>query len=146
MNWNIVSRIDWDMLLKAAGIIIGVVVSFYQLRNIMPRSRSTLKIDLEILKLLEPSDPNYSILKAHIDKSIQQTYRLEQQQRFTNFHVYSWGDFIFGVIFAFVFSIGTLYLLKDGFTWWVVLTIFLALGGIGGILNGLEKKPEKPSV
>jgi len=142
LGW--VSRIDWDIAFKALGIIVGIIVSVYQLRNIIPRTRSTLKIDVEILKLLDPADPNYAILKSNIDENIRRTYRIKQATRFKTFHVYSWGDFIGGILVSFGFAVLTLYISRGGFRWWSVLTGFIALGGIGGILNGLEKPPTKP--
>ena len=35
----------------------------------------------------------------------------------------------------------TIYICRDGFTKWALLTGFLALGGIGGIIDVFEKKP-----
>jgi hypothetical protein len=37
-----------------------------------------------------------------------------------------------------VFSIWTVYLSREGFNWWSLLTIFFAIGGLGNSMNGLQ--------
>lgn len=139
MDWNIVSRIDWGIALTAIGLIASITIAVYQLRNLIPRTRSTIKIDLEILKLLDPKDPNYPYVKFRIDENIRSTYGIKV------FKVYSKHYFIGGIICSIVFAVLTLYLARYGFLWRALITAFLALAAIGAIQTGLEKPSAKPS-
>lgn len=130
---------NWELLLKTLGIIVGVVASLYKLRRIAPKSRSVLRTDLEILKLLEPSDPNYPILKSHIDVKISNIYHHIPLEVSKRFKVYNWYTFIFGIIMFLGFSIWTVYLVKDGFSWWALLTGSFAFAGVGNILGAFTE-------
>lgn len=132
------ASINWDLVLKAIGIVIGAVGTFWQLRNVISKLRSTLKTDLEIFKMLQPADPNYDILKEHLTNSIRKIYLPEEGSR--GFNVYSWPDFIFGVVFMLGFSIWTFYILKDGFNGWALLTAFFAIAGLGAFLKSMDEK------
>ncbi len=130
---------DWNIALKAIGIVFGLIVSIYQLRDIIPRTRSTIKIDLEILKLLDPSDPNYVALRSKIDENVRRTYRINQSRSFS----FPSGEylvlFILGVFITLFFAALTLYLVKDGSTWWVLLTLYFMWKGIVVIGRAFDK-------
>ncbi|MEO0626731.1 MAG: hypothetical protein AAFY91_07060 [Bacteroidota bacterium] len=81
---------------------------------------------------------NYNILKAHIDSQVRKLY-VEKQ---SGFKIYDPGQFIFGIVFVVGFTIWSVYIYTNssGFNWWIVLTGFLAFAGLGGIMNGFEKK------
>jgi len=130
---------DWDLTLRAVGVLVGAVATIYQLTKLKPRLRTTLKTDLEILKLLDPKDPNYGVVQAHVDRSIQQIYAREAPESAgRGLQVYNWGTLVFGLLLAGGFIFWTVYLVKDGFTPWALLTGFFALGGIGNIMNSLD--------
>jgi len=127
-----------------AGIVIALIAAASQWRNLTPKSRTALKHDLDILKLIDPSEGSYKILKEHIDETIRKTYSHNPQQSFfsrvrSKLTIFLDKDFYVGAGIIFSFSALTLYLLKDGFTWGALPTGFIALTGIGGILNALKK-------
>lgn len=149
---------DWDIMLRAAGIIatlLGVAMAFSRIRlewrKIAPTSRFALKRDLEILALLkksDPEDPKYEVVKKAIDDKIDEIYSPVQQirlKKLKDYKDYNWGIIIFGFILLIVFSLWTWYLVKDGFTWWALLTGFFAFAGLGNILNGFEEKSGETS-
>jgi len=127
-------------VLQAIGLLTGVILSSLQLRNLVSKSRSTLKTDVEIFKMLKPEDPGYEHLKKHVTKSMENIYSLAEQRNFIGIKVYSWDDFILGVVFLLIFPIATFYLYRYGYNVWALVTGFLALTGIGGIMNGLDEK------
>lgn len=134
--------IDFEIIIKALGVVIGAAGTFYQVRNILPKSRSTLKSDLEILKLLEPGDPLHETVRRHVSRQVAYLYPPRRKKPKRGI-IYSSTDFWTGVLMAVMFTTWTIYLTRDGFTWWAVLTGFVALGGLGGILTGLENPREK---
>lgn len=148
---------DWGIILMAISIIVTAVIAFFRIRTewrkVAPTSRFALKRDLEILGLIKsslPKDPKYEIVKKSIDDKIDEIYSPVQQIGFKSLREkrlreYNWPILIFGFILLIGFSIWTWYLVKDGFTWWALLTGFFAFAGIGNIISGLEKKPEKSS-
>jgi hypothetical protein len=137
------NKVDWNIASKAIGIIFGVILSIYQLREIISRTRSTIKIDLEILKLLDPSDPNYIAIKSKIDENIRRTYGIKQS-RSSNFPS---GEylviFILGVFLTLFFAALTFYLVKDGFTWWALLTLYFMWKGIVLLSRAFDRPPPK---
>jgi hypothetical protein len=59
------SKLDWDIVLKGLGVMVGALASLFQIRSLVPPSRTRLKADLEILTLLDPSDEAAPLLRAH---------------------------------------------------------------------------------
>lgn len=127
----------WDLILKALALAAGAIASFFQIRNLLPRSRSTLKTDLEILRLLDPTDPNYAVVRAQIDATVKATYRTDEGR----FRVYNWTDLIWGTLLFVLMTMGLLYVFREreGFTWWYVSLGLLWMAGLGGMISGLER-------
>jgi len=133
------SGIDWELVFKAVGALVGAIVSLYQLRNVNPRLRSTLKSDIEILNLLKPDEPGYRAVKEHVDSKIRRLYKPERKKKEGRPKIYSWPDFLLGIVFLPGFLIWTIYLFRNGFNGWGLVTAFFAFAGFGGIINGLQK-------
>lgn len=138
-----------DFVLKALGLIAAIIVSLYQWRNVnvIPKRRSTLKTDLEILKMLKPEyhseDPSYQTIKNNVDDAIVKIYSKRNWAKLKE--VPGQPDFIISITILLVFSIWTVYLLKDGFTPWALVFGFFALAGLGGIVHIIEESTEKSS-
>ena len=99
-------------------IVGGVIFPLYKLK-LLSRPRLKLKADLEILKLLDPSDNNYQIVKTNVDKLIQTIYqsvRREEEVGRIKMH-FNLGN-LFGLFF---FGSLTAYFVTTG-SWWAVLT------------------------
>jgi hypothetical protein len=138
-----IASIDWETVVKGLGAAVAVVASFVQLRSIIPPSRTRLKADLEILKLLDPNGEASQVVQAHTTRTIRRLYG--PSERASKFTVYSWEDFIAGLVLLPGFSIWSAYLFKDGHYWWIALTGFGAFAGLGAVLNGLDPKSAKPN-
>lgn len=131
-----------DVALKAVGLVVTAVFSLYQARNILPGARSRLKADLEILRLLDQRHPQYSAIKFSIDEALQRTYGATAAGRRPQVRVYDWAMLVVGVLLSVGFSAWTVYLVRDGFSWWSLLTAFLSLGGVGYILGALDPESQ----
>lgn len=136
-------EIDFELLLKVTAAVIGVVGVIYQLRNLRLRFRSSIKTDLEILKMIEPTDPNFEIVQTNINESIKKVYGDPTKKKFK---VYNPPDFYGGLLWCIGFTYWTYHLCKDGFSFWSLITGFFAFAGLGGIINGLEPKKNKGKV
>src|SRR5205814_792596 len=91
--------------------------ALYKLGQTLFSLRPHLKQDLEILKMLEPQDPNYKIVKAHIDRSIAEKYGKPSPLA-----VFNWQG-IFGGLAGCVFMIlWTVKLRAMGYRYWPWLT------------------------
>jgi hypothetical protein len=138
-----------EIVLQALGIVMGALLSAVQLRNAMPRSRARLKADLEILNLLAPDDPNRAAVKTRVDSVIRVLYTQTETGSPARFKVYNWSALAFGVALTIVFVTWSIFIFRDGFSWWGLMTSFFAFAGFGEILNGLEQKqkgrPVEPS-
>ena len=130
-NGQTIFGLDWDILIKALGALVGAVVAYTQVKSTHPISRAAMKADLEILKLLDKSDPNYELIKNNIDPRIQKLYGA--QPKYTD-----WITVAFGAIWAGGFAYWTFYLVKDEFTWWSLLTGYFAFAGLGWIIMGFR--------
>lgn len=68
MDWNVV----WQTIGGIIATIGAIIIALLQLRGVRPfgKSRSALKTDIEILKMLDKPDPNYHSIKKYIDETI----------------------------------------------------------------------------
>jgi len=121
----------WDIIFKA----ITAVTALFGLRALIPIARATLKIDLEILNLLKTAMKDESglddrLVKAHVKKAIDKIYGDKTRQKF-----FRDPDLLGFPAFLLFFGIFLYLLRKDGLTLWSVLSLFVALTGLGrGIL------------
>lgn len=130
------TTIDYDILLKFFASIIGILGVIYQLRNLKITFKSSIKTDLEILNMLEETDPNFAIVKKSVTESIKKRYSKSNR----SLTIYSITDFILGIIFVFGFGYWTFYLSYESFSFWSLLTGQFAIAGLGGILSAFDKK------
>ncbi|MFN8361347.1 MAG: hypothetical protein U0264_15650 [Candidatus Kapaibacterium sp.] len=130
-----------DLIVKSAVAIATAIGVFYQFKNLKITTRSSIKTDLEILKLLDESDNNYSLVKNNIEKSIHKVYN---EHAGSTFKIHSPSDFILGVVMIIGFSVLSYYLANNGgYSYWVVITSILAFIGLGGIMNGFDSNRAK---
>jgi hypothetical protein len=125
-----------EQALQALGVLVGLVVSIWTLRNLPARTRkrSTLKADIEIYRLLDESDSRRHEVKASIDAAIDRLYGPG-----TNRKIKDVSSFVVGVVMLAVFGAWAADLLKDGFRWWSIPTAFFALVGAVGIGAGFDE-------
>jgi hypothetical protein len=131
----------WELLLTVIGLIAVAIVAIANFRkiNIIPRPRATLRADLEILKLLEPNDENYQIVKATVDSSIRLIYQTLDRRTFRErFRVYDWFNLIFGIAVLGGLGWWTVNLINGG-SWWAILTGFFALIGLFNMVNAFTE-------
>lgn len=133
---------NWDILIKAFVAVVGAVGIISQVMHHLPRSRAALKHDLEVLKLIDSNDPNYLVVKKHVDNSVAKIYAAAEKRR-SSLKVYSWSDFVLGTILLFLGIWWVLLATVDGFSWWVLLPAFIVIGGIGNISNAFDIESEK---
>ena len=142
IEWGLV-KMDWLEALRAAGILVAVIVALLGLRKVEPtlRPRSKLKTDLEILNMLKHKDPYYKVVRSNVDAMITKIYKRPSQQEITErLKVYNWLYFVLGISCFPGFSFWTWYLVKDSFSWWAIATGFLALAGFGWIIGAFDEK------
>ena len=134
----------WEIIFQAMGVVVAAVLGTTQVMTRLPKSRATLKHDLEVLKLLDRTHPKRELIERHVLQSIERIYIRDRRGWVkSGFVVHQWDDFVIGIVCLFGGSLWTLYLVRDGFTWWALLTGFVAFGGFGAILNGLEDKAKR---
>jgi hypothetical protein len=118
-------KFDWDLVLKALGFVVAAVAAYVQIRDLRLTSRTSLKTDLEILKLLDSNDSTYNTVKTAVDGRIARLYAPKPGNTSTR-----WFLAIGGLLWALGFSYWTFKLVQPGFTWWALLTGYLALTGV----------------
>ena len=124
---------NWQLTIQVLGILVGGSISLYQIRRLLPVSRSRLKVDLEILKLIDPSDPAHARVKEHIDRAIVRTYTDVASVR--GAASIDWPLFVFFTVAIVGLVSWTVYLVRDGFNPWSLLTGLFALVGAFGLLG-----------
>jgi hypothetical protein len=129
---------NWALIVQTLGIVIGGGISFYQVRNLLPGSRATLKADLEILKLLEPQEANYKLVKAHIDASLQRIYPLTNETGGKPAKVIDKVLLGYFIVHTLIFVGWTLYILRNGFSGWGLVTTAFAIVGMLGFIGVLS--------
>ena len=84
--------------------------------------RPRLKEDLEILRLIDPSDPNYKIVKGHIDRAIAERYR-----RPASTSPFNWQGLVVGPAGCVFMVLWTVKLRALGYRYWPWLTGLISL-------------------
>lgn len=125
-----------ELALKAVGVIAGGIVALLQARNLLPANRRRLKADLEVLRLIDPANPLYSQVKANVDRQLERVYPDVRWPRPRL--VYSWTELIWGVVYSVGFAAWTIYLDRDGFSWWSPVTGFVAFSGMVSIVRSFD--------
>jgi hypothetical protein len=121
---------NWDAVIKAVGVVVALAAAYTQAKSLRPMSRGALKSDLEILKLLDTSDPKYKLIKSNIDSRIDRIYGPAP--------VKDLPTMLLGALWALGFSFWTFFLVKDHFTWWSLLTGYQALAGLWFVQSGFR--------
>jgi hypothetical protein len=124
---------DWELVLKALGFVVTAFVAYNQIKNLQSGSRAALKTDLDILNLIKADDPNYAAVKQRITERIRILYAPRAPRNW----LMAW-NVVFGLILGFGFAYWTFRLVQPGFTWWSLLTGYVALTGIGAAVMALR--------
>ena len=139
---------DWEILLKTLGFVVSIILAYIQVRGYYLNSRGSLKTDLEILNLLEATDPNYQSVKNAVDWRIAYFYypfkKLPRLDTIT-YQALFWFNtrhrvmFIgMGLFVACGGFYGTFKLAQPSFSWWAILPGFYTLYGIYLIFGGIR--------
>jgi hypothetical protein len=136
-------KIPYEKIVLALSSLVGLIGATYQIsliRNSSSVKKIRLKNDIEILEKLERDSESYHSVKARIDKSVRELYSVRQKNKI----IQSYGDFLFGIFILLVAISWSWYLWQKehAFSWWFLMILPIAFVGLGGILNGFEKKED----
>jgi len=129
------SGIDWDLLLKALGLLVTIGATLIQVRNFRSSSRSSLKTDLEILKLIDPGHPHRASVERHTDQLIGKFYPDSPVSPPITFERIGIG--VFGFVWALGFAYWTFVLSTPTFSWWSLATGYVAVMGLAWLGMGI---------
>ena len=109
-----------------------------RLSNTKPMLRKSIRADIELLKIMEAKDPGYDELKNHIKKQVEIMIKEEYKKEIIN---KNWAQILIGLCMAGGFGYWTYYIIiKEPLSnWWIILTIWGALAGLGFLFSGYEK-------
>jgi len=131
----------WEIIIQAIGALLATLISIYQIKTNIPRSRNKLKQDLEILRLLSPDSESYKLIKKSIDKDINTIYALKTRKGSYDLNINKIIDLISGILFFFIGSLWTIYLMSQSEpNLWIIVSIIMVVGGLGQILAGMGNK------
>src|SRR6266496_1049466 len=158
---------DWELIttwVKTVATLIGIAVAGYQSYKLGIKgiqSRLALKRDIEVLKMLPPTDPGHALVKAHVDRLIQRLYKppsppLQIRLAFLKPKKWKdlasgglvflkpkkWEDLASGGLVFLGFSVWTAYLDRHGFSWWSLLTGIFALSGLSVVFEAYGLSPD----
>ena len=122
-----------EIIITFVGLIVTATIAISQLHRTISIRRARLKHDLEMLKLTKdlgfPSGRLEKLLEEDINTFLEEESMRGAQKWYSDPEII--GMTIYGFAVLIGFGLWTNYLLRDGFTWWAVLTGFFAFGGIG---------------
>ena len=113
-----------------------------RLSNTKPMLRKSIRADIELLKIMEAKDPEYDELKNHIKKQVEIMIKEEGKKEIIN---KNWAQILIGLCMAGGFGYWTYHIIltKPLSNWWIILTIWGALAGLGFLFSGYEKSSPK---
>lgn len=133
MDW--IKIINWEVLAGVLGTIVAAFVGYYQIKNAMPKPRSRLKNDLEILQLIGKDHERFNEVKEQVDELIVEIYQKVPKLKINDLKGYV-TFIIYMIIQGCGFSIWTFIIIsKNGWNWWALLTIYFALGSFLTLLQ-----------
>lgn len=135
------SEIPWAAIAQAFGVMVGAGVALYQILRAIAPGASRLKHDLEVLQLAKAVGIDTSALESRLRN---QVASIGRHGRVLYPRELVWTpQLLAGLGMAVALFIGfgawTAYILRDGFTWWALLTGALAFGGVGPLMESIER-------
>lgn len=132
-----------NVIAKALILLPPLLAWLYRARgSFQLRPRSNLRADCELLTMLKSVDANSSsMVEKRIDEQVARLYT-KRGSRLHHFWagLTTWRRVILGSVIL-VAGLGlTAYLVRDGFTWWSLLTGYVVVAGLGILLNGLDAR------
>ncbi len=129
-----------------AATLAGVFLAFDKTKgaitnlfNAKPLRRSSIKADLELLKIMDEEDPGYKELKAHIKSQVLSLTKADDEK--SELVTGKLPQTIVGILMASGFSFWTYKIItSDISNWWTILTVWLALAGFGFLATPSAKR------
>lgn len=149
---------EWLFIFRLLASAVTGIIPLLKRRSSepLPKSpRSRLRDDLEILRLLKETDhPKHDVVRSRVSLLIEEVYeqlptaKVPLKNLVLNLRPRkAVGGLMLalGVIALVGFSYWSWYVVRDGFSWWVIGTGFGALTGLGWIIGAYEEKaPSAP--
>ncbi len=108
-----------------------------RLSNTKPMLRKSIRADIELFRIMEVMDPGYNELKNHIKKQVEIMIKEAHKKEIIT---KNWAQILIGLCMAGGFGYWTYYIIKEPpSNWWIILTIWGALAGLGFLSSGYEK-------
>ena len=126
--------LDPETITKALSIAAAVATTAYKLKDVKPRRRATLKADIELLGIAKAQGIESAELGKHIDAELRARYAKTHRARLARRVALT----AVGVVWLAGFLAWSVYLSRDGFSPWTLLTGYFALVGLGIAVNGAE--------
>jgi hypothetical protein len=132
----------WELIPKILAPVVPIVAGLYRFRSSLQlRPRSTLKADCEMLTTLRQAGvaKSCSIVESHIDEQVARLYGAGKSNESRLHQIWKQATphrrvALGGLVLA-VGVVSTGYLVRNGFSWWSLLTGYVALAGLG-VLGG----------
>lgn len=136
--------VSLETLLKMITPLVVAIIAYLQ-RRFLVRPRARLRADLEMIGLFQGDDLKFELekVKSSVSSQVDNIYGARGAER------YSVKLAVFGAIWTLVFSYITLrvYHVHGWGAWyWLILTGFLTLAGIGWMGIGLERRTVRESI
>ena len=135
------ASMNWDLFLKAASTVVAACVAAIQLRSVVVNSRASIKSDLEILKLLGESHPLYGSVRDRVHARIASYYGDSLGRPVAPVHRAVLAAA--GLVMAATFGYFSWLITREAWTWTVLATVYLSLGGLGVSLGALFASPQR---
>lgn len=111
--------------------------SLSRFTNSKPLLRTSIKADLELLKLMESGDPGYEELKNHIKSQVEAMVKEEQKKELITGNFF---QIFVGLAMTSGFGYWTYVIATTTISiWWTILTVWGALAGFGFLMSATEK-------
>src|SRR6266536_5747274 len=137
----------WELIPKILAPVVPVVMGLSRFRkSLQPRPRSNLKADCEMLTMRKKvgAAKSCSAVENHIDEQVARLYGrgTASQSRLHQIWKHSTPPLrvVLGTLVLGSGIAGTAYLVRHGFTWWSLLSGYVALAGIGVISTGFDPR------
>jgi hypothetical protein len=143
-------KVIFEKIAAVVAALAGAILAFGKTRdavmgffNLKPLLRKSIKADIELLKLMEKTDPGYEELKNHIKSQLVKMIRKEEKVEILK---KDWIRRLVGLLMAVGFGYWTYHISRNpGISnWWAILTVWMTLAGIGFLIKTSASTERSP--
>ncbi|MCA2441594.1 MULTISPECIES: hypothetical protein [Vibrio] len=129
---------DLEIILKTLASIVGLLLAVTKLFESKVDLRADLKSDLDILEKLEKGSEEYQRVNRAVKSNVKRVYPTDEEAEQFNKSESNAKQILVSLTTGLAFSAWTIWIIFTNFSWWFLLTTFIAYVGFSSFAESLK--------